>query len=106
MEKAQHPYPRASRLTKTTDNYSYAFPAALAHLAFTAARMFAKPAALIFFLAFLTGLTASVLPCAAILFATPARMLASPAADIFRFWGFCAGSIDGAVPLIFAHLAI
>jgi len=58
--------------------------------------MFAKPAALIFFLAFLKGLAASALPCAAILFATPARMLAIPCALIFLF---------GVVPLIFAHLA-
>ena len=36
MERAQHPHKSALRLTKTTDNYSYAFPAALAlaHLAF------------------------------------------------------------------------
>jgi hypothetical protein len=36
MAKAQHPYHRASRLTKTTDNDRYALPAALAlaHLAF------------------------------------------------------------------------
>jgi hypothetical protein len=68
--------------------------------------MFAKPAALIFFLAFLTGLDANVLPCAAILFATPARMFASPWALIFRFLGFLAGSASGAVPLILAHLAI
>ena len=60
--------------------------------------MFAKPAALIFFLAFLTGLAASALPCAAILFATPARMLANPWALNFRFEGAFA-------PLIFAHLA-
>src|ERR1035441_1540075 len=66
--------------------------------------MFAKPATLSFFLAFITGLAASTLPCAAILFATPARMLASPWALIFLL-GFFAGSTDGAVPLIFAHLA-
>ena len=29
MEKAQHPHPRASRLTETKENYLYAFPAAL-----------------------------------------------------------------------------
>jgi hypothetical protein len=68
--------------------------------------MFAKPAALIFFLAFLTGLAASALPCTAILFATPARMLASPWALIFRFLVAGAGLADGAVPLILAHLAI
>lgn len=60
--------------------------------------MFAKPAALIFFLAFLTGLAVSGLPFAAILFAAPARMLASPSALILRFLGFCAGVVDGAVP--------
>jgi len=67
--------------------------------------MLAKPAALICFLAFLTGLATGALPFAAILFATPARILASPAADIFLL-GFCPAWADGVVPLIFAHLAI
>jgi len=66
--------------------------------------MFAKPAALIFFLAFFTGLAAGAFPCAAILFATPARMLASPWALIFLL-AFFAGVVDDAVPLILAHLA-
>ena len=66
--------------------------------------MFAKPAALIFFLAFLTGLVASALPFAAILLATPARMLASPWTLIFLL-AFFRGLAEGAVPLIFAHLA-
>jgi hypothetical protein len=102
--KSATPNKSALRLTKTADNDSYAAFFALAHLAFAAARMFAKPAALIFFLAFLTGLAASALPCAAILLATPARIFAIAWALNFLL-GFCAGSADGAVPWILAHLA-
>ena|SRR5208337_2423219 len=88
-------------------NYNLLLPAALAlaHLALMAAARAALAAAEKCFLAFFTGLVAPALACAAILFATPARMLASPWALIFRFLGAGAGSIDGVVPLIFAHLA-
>ena len=58
----------------------------------------ALPAALNFRLGFWTAL-----PFAAILFATPARMLASPCALIFLLG---AGVVNCSVPLIFAHLAI
>jgi hypothetical protein len=83
-------------------NYHLLFPAffAFAHLALAAAETAALQAALLWILGFRT-----VLPCAAILFATPARMLANPCALIFLL-GFCAGLAEGAVPLIFAHLAI
>jgi hypothetical protein len=86
-------------------NYNLLFPAAftLAHLALAAAARAARAAAENFFLAF-AGLAAGALPLAAILFATPARMLASPWALIFLL-AFRPGLTDGAVPLIFAHLA-
>src|ERR1035437_6722401 len=88
------------------DNYSLLFPAAftLAHLALAAAARAALAAAENFFLAFFAGLAAGAFPCADILFATPARMLASPWALIF-FLAFGAGSDDAAVPFIAAHLA-
>jgi hypothetical protein len=104
-KKPQHPHQRALRQDQTTEIYSLAFPAffALAHLAFISAA--------IFFLAagdisrFAASLAAGALPFAAILFATPARIFANPSALSLRFLGFNAGSVDGAVPLIFAHLA-
>jgi hypothetical protein len=77
-----------------SDHYSFVFPAALAfaHRAFAAAARAALPAALI--LRFRAGLAAGALPCAAILFATPARIFAIPCALSFLL---------GAVPLIFAQ---
>jgi hypothetical protein len=105
-------YPKGKGITPSlsiapfqkTNNYSVAFPAffALAHLAFINAA--------IFFLAagdmvrFRAGLAAGDLPRAAILFATPARMLANPCALIFLFRAGLA-EVAGVVPLIFAHLA-
>ena len=89
------------------ENHNLLLPAffALAHRALAAAESAARPAAENFFLAFFAGLPASALPCAAILFATPARMLASPWALIFFLAFFSgAGLADGAA-LIAAHLA-
>ena len=85
------------------ENHNLLFPAffALAHRALAAAESAALPAAENFCF---TGLADGAFPCAAILFATPARMLASPWALIF-FLAFGAGSDDAAVPLIAAHLA-
>ena len=75
-------------------NHSFDLPAffALAHRALAAAESAALPAAVNLRLGF-----RAAFPCAAILFATPARMLAIPWALSFFF---------GAVPLIFAHLAL
>jgi hypothetical protein len=72
-------------------------------LALAAAEIAALPAADIF--RFGAVLAAVALPFAAHLFATPARMFANPCALNFRFLGFCAGSGNGAVPLIAAHRA-
>jgi hypothetical protein len=107
-EEAQHPYHRASRLLKTTDNYSFDLPAALAlaHLAFAAAARAARPAALN--LRFRTGLADGVVPLiAAHLAFWAARILATPAALIF-FRAFLTGSTAFAPPfaaLYLAHLA-
>jgi len=74
-----------------TGDYNLVFPAALAfsHRAFANCDNLALAAADIFLL--------GALPFAAILFATPARIFAKPAALSFLL---------GAVPLIFAHRAL
>jgi hypothetical protein len=96
---------KAGRPQRTAaNNHNLLFPAffALAHLAFINAAIFFLAAGLI--VRFLVGLAAGAFPCAAILFATPARILASPSALIFLL-AFFAGLADGAVPLIPAHRA-
>jgi hypothetical protein len=66
------------------NNHNLLFPAffALAHLAFINTAIFFLAAGLI--VRFLVGLAAGAFPCAAILFATPARILASPSALSFH----------------------
>jgi len=73
----------------------------LAHLALEAAEIAALAAGEKCFLTLFAGFGAAALPCAAILFATPARMLAIPFALSLRFLG----SNNGDAALIFAHLA-
>jgi len=88
--------PQGPRAFSKTKYHSLVFPAffALAHLALAAAESAALPAAVS--LRFRTGLAADAFPCAAILLATPARMLAIPWALSFRL---------GAAPRILAHRA-
>jgi len=100
--KGATPFPEHCAASENR-NYSVVLPAffALAHLAFANAESLALPAAEIFF----EGLRPAW-ACAAIRFATPARMLASPSALIFHL-PFFAGLAASAACFgsAFAHLA-